>query len=117
MVNSLAQVRNIYVQSFGLDPFSQTLRDKVIEKLQQRFNVTTGPDDADTAVAGSAVLIRRPDAAGGGEAGLIQLRLLNATGETIWRTKRYRGTSTAIADKFASDLKAAFEREQRRPKR
>lgn len=116
-IKSLAEMRNVYVMPFGSDLFSQTVHDAVAEKLRERFSVTAGPGEADTAVSASVSGIGAPRMPGDDEVAVVQLRLLNAAGETIWRTKRYRGTASAIADQFWRDLQAALERDQNREKR
>jgi hypothetical protein len=119
-VRSLLDVRRVYVESFGEDSFSQSVRQKLIETLQtgNDFVITNSPDTADTAISGSArFLERRPEGNGQAfEIGDVELKMLNASGEVIWRTKRYRGTASFVANKFARDLLEATASEKRRQK-
>jgi hypothetical protein len=118
-VKSLLEVKRIYVESLGDDAFSQTVRQKLIEKLQAGpgFVIMKGSDDADTAISGSARQEgkQRDESTGQEiEVGNVALQFLNISGDVIWRTRRYRGTADQIASQFAKDLIAAIERARRR---
>jgi hypothetical protein len=117
-VKSLADVRQVYVESFGEDPFGQSVRQKLIEKLRggHDFVITNSPDDADTAIKGSARTAGQSPMNAGQESqvGEVQITLVNVDGDVIWQAKRYRGTSSSVADQFAKDLYAAIEAEKQR---
>lgn len=120
-VRSLLNVERIYVESLGNDAFSQTVRQKLIEKLQagHGFVIMKGSDDADTAISGLARQEgkRRDESTGQEiEVGNVALQFVNISGEVIWRTRRYRGTADQIASQFAKDLIDAIERAKRRRK-
>ncbi len=107
-IKSIAGIRNVFFMAFGQDAFSQSLHDKLVEKLRARVGVTTNADEADAAITPSVSIVRPSDTTRD-QIGQVQLRFVNAAGETIWRTKRYRGTVTLIADEFARDLQAALQ--------
>lgn len=80
---SLRTVKRIYVASFGDDPFSQSVRERLVSGLQasERRIVTPRPEDADAA-------LKRVDGdqgAGPDQAnGQVALQLVNADGEVLW---------------------------------
>ena len=113
-VKSLSEVKRLYVESLGDDAFSQTVRQKLIEKLQAShgFVIMKGSDDADTAISGSARQEgkRRDESTGQQiEVGNVTLQFLNVSGNVIWRTRQYRGTADQIASQFEKDLIDAIE--------
>ena len=118
-VKRLLDVQRIYVESLGDDAFSQTVRQKLIEELQagNRFVIVKGPNEADTAISGSA----RQDGKlrkNGQEIGVgsLALQLVNVSGEIIWRNRTSRGTAEQLASQFKRDLFATIEAERRRTK-
>lgn len=118
-IKSLASVERIYVESLGTDEFSRTVRKKLIEKLQavKSLVVVGGPEGADTAVSGSAHRVARSknETTGqGNEIGSVVLQLINVSGETIWRMRKYRGTAEQVATQYTTDLLAAIETEKHR---
>jgi len=120
-VKSLSEVKRLYGESPGDDGFSQTVRQKLVEKLQAShgFVIMKGSDDADTAISGSARQEgKRKDESTGQEieVGNVTLQFLNVSGNVIWRTRQYRGTADQIASQFEKDLIDAIETARRRRK-
>lgn len=120
-LRSLLEVKRIYVESLGDDAFSQTVRQKLIEKLHagHGFVIMKGSDDADTAISGSARQEgkRRDESTGQEmEVGNVALQFVNISGDVIWRTRQYRGTADQIASQFEKDLIDAIETAKRRRK-
>ena len=120
-VKSLLEVERIYFGSMGDNAFSRSVQQKIIEKLQvsNQYVITQGADEADTAVTGLAHLEgkRRDEHMGQEiEVGNVALHFVNASGDVIWRTKRFRGTAEEIATQFMKDLTVAIQRERRRRK-
>jgi hypothetical protein len=118
---SLLNVQRIYVESFGVDAFSQRVRQELIERLQagNRFVIMNSPDEADTAISGLAQKIGRRKTEGASQevdVGIGTLKLVNVAGEIIWHTRTHRGTAEKIATQFTKDLLAAIETEKHRPK-
>lgn len=121
VVKSLLEVERLYFGSIGDDAFSRTVQQRISEKLQagKLYVVTQGADEADTAVTGSAHSEgkRRDERTGQEvEVGNVALEFVNASGDVIWRTKKFRGTAEEIAAQFMKDLTDAVQRERRRPK-
>ncbi len=120
-VKSLLEMKHVYVDSLGADVFSQAVRRKLIEKLQanSRFIVTKGPDEADTALMGSARQEgRQRDENTGQEidVGNVSLELLNVAGDVVWRARKYQGAAEQIAAQFTKDLLEAIQSEEQRLK-
>ncbi len=120
-IKSLSSVERIYVESLGTDEFSSTIRQKLLEKLQagKRFVVVSAPNEADTAISGSARLEGKRREAGADrevEIGTLTIQLLNVSGDVLWRTPRFRGTPDQIASQFKMSLLGAINAEERRGK-
>jgi hypothetical protein len=120
-VKSLLEVKRLYVGSLGDDAFSQTVRQKLIEKLQAGYGfvIVKSSDDADAAITGSVRNKGMGTDQNTGqqtEIGNVGLEFLNVSGDVIWRTRRHRGTADQIASQFAKDLIDAFETARRRRK-
>jgi hypothetical protein len=118
-VKSLLDVKQVYVYSLGDEAFGQTVRQKLIDKLQAsgRFVLTESSGGADTAIKGDALREgKRSDENTGREidVGSINLELLNVSGDIIWRARKYRGTAEQIAAQFTKDLLEAIQREESR---
>jgi hypothetical protein len=118
-VQSLAEVKRVYVDALGEDPFSQAVRQKLIEQLRadSRLTVSEEPDDADTAVMGSARQAgTRRDERTAEEVGVgyITVELVNVSGDVIWRARRFTGTAEEVASWFTKALRQAMQREARR---
>lgn len=110
-VRSLANVKRVYVESFGDDVFSRAVRDALIEKLgtSSRLIVTEVANDADTAIMGSAM---RLAPVGDQATGQITVELVNSAGDVIWPARKYRGGVEQIAGRFTQDLLEAIRRDE-----
>jgi hypothetical protein len=115
-VKSLADVKRVYVESFGDDAFSRAVRQALIEKLgtASAFVVTEVPNDADTAIIGSAMQLAP---VGNQAAGQITVELVNSAGDVIWPSRKYRGGVEQIAARFTRDLLEATRREEGKRKK
>ena len=117
--SSLAEIEKIYIESFGSGSFSEGVRARLMTRLQAggRLVVSKTPDEADTAISGSARQTgTRMDKATGQEIGLgeVSLQFVNIAGETIWRTGTYRGTADQIAEQVSTELQRALKKGARR---
>ena len=118
-IKSLSSIERIYVKSLGTDEFSRVLREKLLEQIQagKRFVVVSAPNEADTAISGSARREGKRREAGSDrevEIGTLTIRLLNVSGDVLWRTPRFRGTADQIASQFIKSLLDAINAEARR---
>ena len=115
---SLADVHRVYFESLGEDSFSRSVREKLIEKLRAipQIEIVYSADTADTELTGSVQSAGQETMSNGQktEVGNAELRLINVSGEVLWRSKTYRGTAGRVSDQFAKDLLAAIETEKRR---
>ena len=109
-ITSLSHVERIYIGSLGNDAFSGAVRQKLIEKLGSRSLVIADvPDTADTAITGSARLLRLDQKQE--NIGTVTLQLVNISGDILWRGRNYRGTADQAAEQIATDLQRALRKE------
>ena len=115
-VRSLADVKRVYVESFGDEVFSRAVRQALIAKLGtvSRFIVTEVANDADTAIMGSA---KQLAPVGDQATGRITVELVNSGGNVIWPARKYRGGVEQIAARFTQDLLEAIRRDEGKRKK
>lgn len=117
---SLPRVRKIYVESLEDGVLSHTTREMLVKALQasNRFTLTQNADDADALLKVSTKPLRAGKDAGSHRAS-IEVRLVNANGETIWPPRRrgsggkYLGSAANVTDKIVKDLLDEIERSER----
>jgi hypothetical protein len=115
----LLAVRRIYVAPLGSDPFSQQVRDQLINSLPAsgRFLITENPDEADAALKGTVKReAAQPDPNSGQpvEIGRVTLQLVNATGDVLWTSTQRSSTSTVARQSVNELLKLIQKLETQR---
>ena len=117
---SLLSIQRIFLNLVGDHPFNQSLQRALSDRLESanRFVVTAGTEEADTALEGSIQSGGRKLDKGTGrwiDVRRVTLQLRNVSGDIIW-TRNYRGTAEEVSDRFVMDLLAGIESEKRRGK-
>lgn len=113
-ITALSSVKRIYIEALGDDAFAQTVREQLMEKLRAVGLAADTPDQADTALTGSARLVHPSTNESTNqrvELGTVTLQLINISGDILLRTRNYRGTADQVVEQITNDLGRALPRE------
>ncbi|MBI3949282.1 MAG: hypothetical protein HY314_02340 [Acidobacteria bacterium] len=87
---SLVDVKRVYIESLEDDPFGQSVRNELLNRLQAsgRFIVTDNPDEADAALKGSVN-------------DQVAFQLVNADGQVLWSRT---GSTVQVVEELLADI-------------